>query len=183
MLRGKRVNLRLVRDEKDCLKLIEAYNELSQRAQTDHTEIKPLNTLLKEFLADGLWGEENGTLLITNQDDNLIGDISFTKHSEFELEIGYRVFHRADRNQGYISEALPLFSSYLFETKPIRRLRIQTASNNAGSQKVAEKSGYKQEGVLRQAYFYRGSMCDFVIYGLLREESRSLSELLLGNTD
>ena len=181
MLKHTQVTLRLVQDEDDCRRLIAAYNDLSERAQTDHTEIKSLNTLLKDFRNDGLWGDDHGTLLITTPDDEIIGSLTFTRISEFELEIGYRLFRQSDRNQGYVSEALPLFSAYLFETKPIRRLRVQAASDNIGSQKVAEKSGFKREGVLRQAYFYRGRMCDSVIYGLLREECPLLSELLLAS--
>jgi RimJ/RimL family protein N-acetyltransferase len=174
MLKGNRINLRLVRDEMDCYQLAQAYNDLSERAETDHIEIKHPQKLLERFAVDGLWGVESGTLLITDHEDNLIGEISFTQCSEFELEIGYRVLRRADRGKGYMSEALALFSAYLFETKPIRRLRIQTADDNIGSRKVAEKCRYKHEGTLRQGYFYRGKVCDFVIYGLLREECPGL---------
>ncbi len=45
MLKGKLVNLQLFREEKDCHRLLEAYNDLSQRAVTDHTEIKHPQTL------------------------------------------------------------------------------------------------------------------------------------------
>ena len=170
MLKHERFNLRLIRDIKECQTMIDAYNNLAERAETDHTEIKHVHSILQEFEMNGLWGENRGTMLITNQDDEIIGDISFSKCSEFELEIGYRLFAHKDRGQGIISQALPLFSAYLFDTKPIHRLRLQTASDNIGSQRVAEKSGFKREGVLRQAYFYRGKMCDMFIYGLLREE-------------
>jgi [ribosomal protein S5]-alanine N-acetyltransferase len=170
MLKLKRIRLRLIKDKEECRKMIDAYNNVSERAETDHTEVKQVQSVLREFEKDGLWGENRGTMLITNEEDEIIGNISFTKCSEFELEMGYRLFHRENRGKGYVSEALPYFSAYLFETKPINRLRLQTASDNVGSQRVAEKSGYKQEGVLRKAYFYRGKICDVVIYGLLREE-------------
>lgn len=170
MIQGKHITLRLLRDVAECKTLVGEYNQLAQRAPMDHTEIKSAATLLKQFAVDGLWGDRAGTLVIADQDDLMVGTIGFTTRSDFELEIGYRVLKTQNRGKGYGSEALALFSAYLFATKPIRRLRIQTASDNIGSQRVAEKCGFKREGVLRQAYFYRGRVCDFLIYGLLRDE-------------
>ncbi len=178
MINGKRINLRLVGTIEECQAFIEAYNDLSERAASDHTEIKSVTTLQTQFSQDGLWSDQAGTLLITNKDDVIIGSIGFTSLSPFELEIGYRLFKQADHGKGYVSEALSLFSAYLFTTKPIHRLRIQTANSNIGSQKVAEKCGFQREGILRQAYFYRGEMHDTIIYGLLRDECESLTFML-----
>ena len=73
-----------------------------------------------------------------------------------------------------MTKSLRLFSSYLFETIPlITRLSLFTAENNISSRKLAEKCGYKQEGILRDAYFYRGNICNWVIYSLLRDECKS----------
>ena len=76
------------------------------------------------------------------------------------------------------------FSAYLFATIPcITRLKILTAVDNIGSRKLAEKCGYIQEGIMRNAYFYRRNLCDWVIYAMLREECPSLEVLLeSGNT-
>jgi len=178
MLRGKTINLRLVKDEAECHTLLALYNNLSERAGTDHTDLKHPQALLKYFREDGLWGKERGTLVITAKDDNILGDISFVTVSEFELEVGYRLFSSKHRGRGIMSEALPLFSAYLFDTKPIARLTLFTSDDNVGSRRVAEKSGYQLEGTKRSAYFFRGKIHDFVMYGLLREKSPSLADLL-----
>ena len=178
MIEGKRFRIRLLRGEADCRAMVAAYNDVSQRAQTDHTEIKPLNRVLSDFARTGLWHTEGGTCLITDKNDQLLGTIDFTSISEYELALGYRLFRAADRAQGIMGEVLPLFAAYLFATKPIRRLRIQTAEDNIGSQKVAEHAGFTREGSIRQGYFYRGTFCDFIIYGLLREECLPLADLL-----
>lgn len=175
MIHGKRINLRLVKSTDECQAFVDAYNDLSERSATDHTEIKSFTTLKAQFSQDGLWSDQAGTLLITNKEDRVIGSISFSRLSPFELEIGYRLLKQADHGKGYVSEALSLFSAYLFATKPIHRLRIQTASSNIGSQKVAEKCSFQREGILRQAYFYRGKMCDYLIYGLLRDACKPLT--------
>jgi ribosomal-protein-alanine N-acetyltransferase len=63
-----------------------------------------------------------------------------------------------------MSEALPLFSAYLFATIPhVTRLVLLTAADNAASRRLAQKCGYVQEGVLRQANFYRGRLVDWVL--------------------
>lgn len=179
MITGKRINLRLFRDEQDVLACYEVYNDLQERATTDHTEIYSLNSRIKEFQETGYWSKDKGTLLITTKEDKIIGTISFVRTTDFELGIGYRIYRREDRQQGYMSEALTLFSAYLFETIPhVTRLMILTASDNTSSRKLAEKCGYTQEGVLRKAYFYRGKMCDWVLYSMLREKSPRFGDLL-----
>ncbi len=62
MMRGKKIILRLLQDEEECRQMIDAYNDLSQRADTDHTEIKHPNSLRENFQANGLWGEDNGKM-------------------------------------------------------------------------------------------------------------------------
>jgi RimJ/RimL family protein N-acetyltransferase len=179
MISGKVINLRLYQDEKDVLAELEMYNHLAERMLTDHTEIYPPNKCLQRFRETGFWEKDNGKLLVTSKADTIVGMISFVRKTEFELGIGYRMYRSEDRDQGYMTEALQLFSAYLFETVPyVTRLMIVTAHNNVSSRKLAEKCGYVQEGVLRRAYYYRGEMCDWVIYSMLREESPQFEALL-----
>lgn len=110
-------------------------------------------------------------MLITNISDEIIGDISFSKTTDFELNIGYRLFENKNRKKGYMTQALKLFSKYLYSTIPsVTRLSLYTAEDNIPSRKLAEKCGFVQEGILRNAYFYRGKICNWIIYSLLRED-------------
>lgn len=171
MISGERINLRLFRDERDVEEYVTLYNDLAERSLADHTEITPVVGRLSEFRETGFWADDRGTMLITTKDDRVVGSIGFIRNTDLELGIGYRLLRREDRGQGYMSEALRLFYAYLFETKlHITRLAILTAADNTGSRRLAVKCGYTQEGILRQAYFYRGRVCDWVVYGLLREE-------------
>ena len=176
MIRGKTLNLRLFRDEKDVLEQYSMYNELNERALTDHTEVYPPNRQIASFQETGFWTKDYRSLVITTKDDEILGTVSFHRKTELELSIGYRIYQSKQRRKGVMTEVLRLFSAYLFETVPfITRLMIATAENNTASRKLAEKCGYKQEGILRQAYFYRGTICNWVIYSLLREESEDMS--------
>lgn len=171
MITGNKVILRLFREEAEVCDYITRYNDLNERSELDHSEIYSVHKNMDLFRKNGLWGTTHGTLLITTIDGEMIGSINFVKTTDFELSIGYRIFSTAFRGKGYASEALSLFSTYLFDCKPgITRLAILTAEDNLPSRKLAEKCNYKQEGILRDAYFYRGKMCNWVLYSLLRSE-------------
>lgn len=102
--------------------------------------------------------------------DQCIGTISYKRESEHELSIGYRIIEKSIRGRGYGTEILKLFSKNLFETKAITRLSLYIAENNMPSRRIEGECDYLQEGILRQAYFYRGQMHNWVVYGLLRGE-------------
>ena len=172
MITGKTITLRMFRSEEEVLTVYNDYNSLSERDINDHTEIYHPNRQIAKFRETGFWSDQKGELLITDKEDSIVGSISFEKTSDLTLEIGYRIYRSENRKKGFMSEALPLFSAYLFKTIPhITRLEVRTASDNSKSRKLLERCGYKQEGILRKAYFYRGRITDFVIYSLLREES------------
>ena len=78
-----------------------------------------------------------------------------------------------------ISKAVKIFSAYLFELKPIHRLQLNCLKGNTGSRRVAEKCGYKLDGVMREVSFHRGEYCDLELFSLLRSECPSLKEVLL----
>ena len=172
MIAGEKINLRLVRDENDIYNYLELYNNLAERAATDHTEIYSAATVLQSFQETGLWSAEKGVLLITSKSNRIIGSVSFVKTTDLELAIGYRIYQPKNRHQGYMSEALLLFAAYLFNTVPhITRLKIETAEENTASRRLAEKCGFRQEGLLRNAYYYRGKICNVTVYSLLRKDA------------
>ena len=77
-----------------------------------------------------------------------------------------------------MTEALGIFSAYVFELKPIPRLQLGMFRGNAASRKVAEKCGYQYEGTQRQGNFLRGEYRDRETFSLLRSECPSLAEAM-----
>lgn len=171
MINGKKENLRFFESEEEVESYFQHYNNLEERALTDHTEISSPLKKVKSFNENGWWSKDSGCLAVTTKDGKIVGSIIFSRKTEMELSIGYRLLKTKDRNNGYMGEALGLFSKYLFETIPLfTRLTIFTPEDNTPSRKMAEKCGYKLEGILRNAYFYRGKICNWTLYSLLREE-------------
>jgi RimJ/RimL family protein N-acetyltransferase len=179
MIEGKHVILRLFteRDLDEFLKLEQAYSEIGEFSTTDFRSPAQFR---KEFSETGGWGESMGRMLVTNKEGRLLGHIMFVKDPTYQAgyEVGYGIFRRQDRGHDYMTEALRMFSAYLFESKPIPRLQLTTAVDNAAARRIAEKCGYQHEGTMRRMVFCRGEYVDAARYSLLREECPTLAQVL-----
>ena len=181
MLRGKRIILRLF-TEADLEELYTLDSDLAARGEHFPITLHPLAEMRKQFKETGWWEEHQGRMVIASRAGKMVGAIVFFRPSPMLVgyEIGYVIFRPEDRGKGYMSEALRIFSAYLFELKSIPRLQLGMFKGNAASRKVAEKCGYRIEGVLRHAGFLRGEYRDRETFSLLREECVSLAEALGG---
>lgn len=179
MINGKSINLRLVR-QTDLDELILLQSDTVERGEFLNPNMVNEVSFKKHYQETGFWNEDFGKLLIIDKSGKLLGDIAFFKGVGYlpGFEIGYNIFRREDRGKGYTSEALKLFSAYLFEIKTIHRLEVHADDNNIGSRRVAEKSGFTYEGMKRQAVFSRGEYCDLAIYSMLRHECPSFTEMI-----
>ena len=171
MIKGKKIYIRKFETLEEVIMHNKLYNDISERSIHDHTETRDVQERIKDF-ENGLYDNSDKVkFMIFTNDDEFVGTIGYVKRSPFEVNIGYRLMKKKHRQKGYVSEALPLFVKYVFDTcKDIDRISLNTAFDNIGSQKVAERSGFEFEGVLRKAYEYRGNRVDFYQYSLLREE-------------
>ncbi len=181
MIQGKNINLKLI-EQDDLDKIIMLQSDVVQSGEFLPPRMMNGVMYKKDFQETGFWKQDFGILLITNKEGRILGDISFGKGVEYlpGYEIGYTIFKREDRGKGYTSEALKLFSAYLFELKPIHRLEVHADMENIGSRRVAEKSGFTFEGTKREAVFNRGVYSDLAIYSMLRQECPSFSEMIKG---
>ena len=59
---------------------------------------------------------------------------------------------------------------YGFRVRGLRRLHLETLSDNHAMMAVAEKLGFTREGMTRSSSWVNGRFCDDVIFGLLAEE-------------
>jgi len=181
MLVGKNITLRLFTEE-DLDEFLSFENTFSEFGEHSRVDFRSPVKFRKQFIETGGWEENLGRMLITNQAEKMLGHIVFYKEPPMMsgLEVGFGIFRRADRGKGYTSEALRIFSAYLFELKPIPRLQLHTSQGNIASRRVAEKCGYQLEGVFRNYFYARGEYQDCVQYSLLRDECPLLSKVLDG---
>lgn len=171
MIKGKKIDLRTVR-VRDLDLLFELESDVENKGRFYPISFPSAADFKRRFQEDGFWSEEVGTLLIVNKSDDILGKISYFKTVRYidALEIAYILFRQNERGQGHMTEALSLLVNYLFWTKKVGRLQLTVVVGNDGSKRVAEKCGFKSEGILRHAVFVRGKSADLEMFSLLREE-------------
>lgn len=86
-------------------------------------------------------------------------------------EIGYWL-RREARGSGLTTRAVQLVSTWALTTLDCERLQLRADELNVPSQRVAEKAGFRREGVLRSLQFSvrEGRRIDFVMYSLLPDD-------------
>ncbi len=131
----------------------------------------------RDFLALAESGQEDWTFLafaITERKDGrLLGSISVTLRGEVG-EVGYYV--SADvRRRGVGTRAVRIVSRWALEDLGLARLQLVADVGNTASARVAEKLGYRREGILRAWLDNRGTRTDVIMYSLLPGEIDRLS--------
>ena len=98
------------------------------------------------------------------------GSIDMTVRSMRTGQIGYWIARDA-RGRGVCTAALRRLCRYAFDDLGLERLELMTDPDNAASQRVAEKVGFRREGVLRSHLVHHdGQRRDSVLFSLLPGE-------------
>ena len=105
--------------------------------------------------------------------DRHVGNVSvwFTSRANHVGEIGYWV-RSTETNKGICTEVTARILQLAFEELHMHRVTLRVAIGNRGSERVAEKLGFIQEGVLREDVKVGTRWLDHTIWGLLDSEWR-----------
>jgi [ribosomal protein S5]-alanine N-acetyltransferase len=85
------------------------------------------------------------------------------------VELGYWLLPEG-RGQGRATRALRLVSRWALNQPGVARLELVTSPDNRASQRVAERSGFRREGVLRSYHVVDGRREDALFFSLLPSE-------------
>ena len=100
----------------------------------------------------------------------VIGSIDMRINRMQTGHIGYWLAAEA-RGRGLTTAALRALSRWAIEELGLGRVELVTDPDNIASQRVAEKAGFKREGILRSILVNRdGSRRDGVMFSLLPDE-------------
>ena len=97
--------------------------------------------------------------------DELLGSIG-VRDVDRNGQIGYWVLPAA-RGRGVATRALRLLSRWAIEEAGFGRVQLLTEPENTASQRVAEKAGFRREGLLRSYIELKGRRADGIMFGLL----------------
>lgn len=109
----------------------------------------------------------DGNKLIGSCQLNSINQI----HRSAQLQI--RIGEPSERGHGYGTQAVRLLLDFAFKDLNLHRVYLHVFRTNVAAIRTYVKSGFVQEGLLRQAAYIDNKYIDVVIMGILREEHGS----------
>jgi RimJ/RimL family protein N-acetyltransferase len=117
--------------------------------------------------APSTWAEGGALFAVESRDGGaLVGSIGLFDLRDGFAEAGYWSAP-GYRGQGFTGEALRVLSRWAFDEVGLRRVELHIDPDNAGSRGVAERAGFRVEGLLRQRFLHRGQPTDMLLYSLL----------------
>lgn len=107
--------------------------------------------------------------------NKLIGTISINGYNDIckSCSLAYGINKKFQR-QGFAFEVSSYIIDFIFSTTDINRIDLAAWDGNIASQNLANKLGFIQEGVERQARVKNDKFFDVYHYGLLREDWENL---------
>lgn len=90
-----------------------------------------------------------------------------TRHRS--ADIGY-IIHPAHHGQGIATEAVAALIDHCFGPLALHRLTAFIDPENTASRRLAERLGFRREGLLRETIFLNNAWRSDLVYGLLRSD-------------
>jgi len=109
---------------------------------------------------------EAATFAICDATGSCVGHVFVNLTGVRRGSVGYWLLPEA-RGKGLASRALKLVSRWALRDLALMRLALLTEPSNRQSRRVAEASGFLEEGVLRSYTEIDGRRIDYVSYSLL----------------
>ena len=133
--------------------------------ETEERALKFINDF-----SDGFKAQEEITWGIVRKEDGVL--IGYCCLGDFDddarrSEIGYGLMS-SQWNKGYGTETVKALTKFGFETMNLNRIEAFVTPGNHGSIKVLKKSGFLQEGIVRERDFIKGKLEDGVILAILK---------------
>jgi ribosomal-protein-serine acetyltransferase len=115
-------------------------------------------------------GSERAFVIIKN--DAIIGRIGVHKMDNPNKigEIGYWIAEN-EQGKGIIKQSCKAMIEYAFTDLGLNRIEIKCGTGNIESQRIPEKLGFVQEGIIRQGEWLHGAFIDLKLYSLLKENT------------
>jgi RimJ/RimL family protein N-acetyltransferase len=137
----------------------------------DHT-VEGVAAWLAGREADFVMGRQAAFAVVDAVTGDPLGSIGVVRadiHDPGCAEVGYWVV-RAARGRGVATRAVRLIVPWAFETMAIGRMQLTVNEDNLPSRRVAAKSGFREEGLLRALREHQGGRVDLLMYARLPDD-------------
>lgn len=169
-IRGKRVILREQREE-DAPFFVHWFNQPKVMFQCGFEK-----TVSEEEMKKAINGshksEDSVWFTITDLDGNIIGETGLLRM--------FPAWHQTDltiiipdpdmQHRGYGTEAIRIMLDMAFKEYEMHRVSIGVVGLNTEALEFYKKIGFKQEGILEEAYYYNNEYSDFIMMRILSRE-------------
>jgi RimJ/RimL family protein N-acetyltransferase len=123
-------------------------------------------------IAASTWADGGGLFAVEpSAVGPLVGSIGLFPPRDGFAEAGYWTVG-GYRGRGFTAEALRVLTAWAFSDVGVHRVELHVDPENAGSRRVAERAGYRAEGLIRQRFLHRGRPSDVVLYARLAADLR-----------
>ena len=150
-------------DERDVEAIERALDDTEIRRWFDNSDVTVQDVLERAALG---WERSDAANFAILDDGRCVGSIWLNVGPNSRSSAGYWLLAEA-RGKGLATRALVLVARWAFAELGLKRVGLMTDPRNKSSRRVAERAGFKKEGILRSWTDVNGERVDHVSYSLL----------------
>ncbi|MEV1025997.1 GNAT family protein [Streptomyces sp. NPDC050264] len=173
MLRGNKVGLRARHEDDIPVLQTELYDDVVNYSRSEVRPWRPITPGSKasRFAVDDTEQAHVSFSAVELDGGTLVGTATLWNIDQHNrsAHIGLGLLP-SSRGKGYGTDVVAVLCHYGFVVRGLRRLQIETLSDNAAMLRAAERNGFVREGVLRSSAWVMGEFQDDVLLGLLVQE-------------
>ena len=161
----------LRRDAKDIFRYASDEQVARYVLWEPHRSLAETRGFIRELRSRIRAGCPSSWAVVLRETGTVIGTIGFVWYSaeNHSAELGYS-FAREYWNRGFATQALKAVIDVSFRSLPLNRLEAQHDVRNPASGRVMQKSGLRQEGILRGRILNKGEYVDVALWSILRSD-------------
>lgn len=173
MINGETIGLRARHEDDVPILHSELYDDVPTRSRADSRPWRPVpaGSGHSPFTVTGPSDEAACFSVVERASQDLAGEAllwSIDTHNR-TAHIGIAL-RPAFRGRGLSVDVLHTLCTYGFTVRGLRRLQIETLTDNAPMLAAASRVGFTREGTLRRSAWVYGAFADEAVLGLLAEE-------------
>ena len=174
MLRGEKVSLHAV--EREDLEQLRIWRN-NPDFRMNFREYRELNMRQQEIWFEEKVVRDDTTLMFSikeNRSNKLIGCCGFVyinwvhRHADFSLYVG--LDNKYIDDIGYAEDSCSILLDYGFNQLNLNKIWTEIYEFDALKKKLYDKMGFKQDGLLRENYWYNGRWWNSIILSKLSSE-------------
>ncbi|MBR4462448.1 MAG: GNAT family N-acetyltransferase [Erysipelotrichaceae bacterium] len=109
---------------------------------------------------------------ITDPEGSIIGETGLLRMfpAWHQTDLSIIIPDPGNQHKGYGTEAIRIMLKMAFEECEMHRVSIGVVARNTDALEFYKRIGFRQEGILEEAYYYNNEYSDFIMMRILEQE-------------